>query len=113
LYFLIQKSKETLSNISKTDLKVQINDAYNKYIFGAKDFENEDVDIYKSAIYPQCENMTYKTYLRIFNNDIVSLAKILDDNKIPIDLIEDYTKCGQIVSYLIRKGKLDPNVCNL
>ena len=38
LYFLIQKSKETFSNISKTDLQAQINNAYNKYIFGAKQF---------------------------------------------------------------------------
>lgn len=38
LYFLIQKSKETFSNISKTDLQAQINDTYNKYIFGAKQF---------------------------------------------------------------------------
>ena len=37
-YYLIQASKETFSNISKTDLQAQINEAYNKYIFGFKQF---------------------------------------------------------------------------
>lgn len=82
------------------------------YFFVGKKEHLTNVEFNKVKVNPKCTDMAFVKLLRIFNNDSDKMADYLVDNGVPLDVMGDYTKYDQIISYLIKQGKIDSSACN-